>query len=278
MPSDGPPPAVVKLPVLGTVGLGFASLRLILGTVLMQAFIIALMTASIERLADMNMHSPWPGGQATGWRDTWRILGHIVGIMAAAALSINFALGISRWVLIEARPTVVSLFRWGNRQWRLLGVGVLVGLLSVLPFVVFVVFLSVLAYRPPYSTVVVFGILAMVVYFWLYSCLCLVTPIVASDTPIGAIRYAWTISSGNRLRLMGLNLLFWLPAILVEFAFRHLVERYPKGGASLLADVMSQLIEQLIVSALIAAVAVAFRRINGSRSKSAMAGAVDNRG
>jgi hypothetical protein len=140
-------------------------------------------------------------------KDLTYILVRFANALVAIVIYTNLSIGTTRWVLFEEPPTIAGLFRWGHRQWRLLGNLVLLILVAAVPVVVGAVmtpFLGPLLASP----LAVFGLQVIYGLCWLWAAGWLLTlpAIVASDRKGSAIDVAWKISAGNRLRLMGLVL------------------------------------------------------------------------
>jgi hypothetical protein len=265
--------ARVKLPVVWTVGEGFGALRSMGWTITLQIGLVALTEIVVFLVA--TMVSIFAGGlsetadyesstaeQAS--RNPEIIVTSIVTV-AALLLSINLTLGVSRWVLFRERPPIESIYRWGRRQWRLLGTILLCLLIMLVIMVAPTALLGFVIYvgKPLFTSddgaigdvaqfIPLLGVLAAV--FWCTGWMWLTTPLVANDEPANVIGRAWRLSRGNRLRSIAIVLLIIIAVTiaqgilvaLLKLAAGAVLTDGPqvtlliKGFASLIASVIFQ--------------------------------------
>jgi hypothetical protein len=132
----------VKLPVVWTLGESWRAIAAIGGTVALQIVIFALtleiVTVALvfaRGLALGLIQIDDPSADAAVVEITRAITALVAGAIGMF-LSVNLALATSRWVLFKERPPIESIFHWGRRQWRCLGVGLLCLLIILIPMAI----------------------------------------------------------------------------------------------------------------------------------------------
>jgi hypothetical protein len=131
-----------KVPVFSTLNESFSALVAIGGVMALQVVIFALAQIIASMVAgslpgfvggflEAVNDDPSAGGGAFKITAGAEAVGAVVGFL----LLINLALTTSRWVLFRERPAVLSIFHWGRRQWRLLGVSLLCVLIILVPII-----------------------------------------------------------------------------------------------------------------------------------------------
>jgi hypothetical protein len=216
MSSEAGAASRVKVPVFETLGAGFRALAALGGVIWAQValFVLAQLIASfvagfvagfIE--AALRDSSAGDGTSAIPVIASQSFQG-LVGFL----LAVNLALIVSRWVLLRERPGVEAIFRWGRRQWRLLGVSLFCLVIVLIPMMALIFAIAYLG-RPLLPVEALYPICALLlipVFIWSMGWMCLTGPVVATDDPEGAFRRAWRLSRGNQLRLAILLLLLIL--------------------------------------------------------------------
>jgi hypothetical protein len=214
-----------KLPVLRTLGESWRSIAAIGGVIALQILIFALtleivstalIFASCFAAGFTRVITDDPSAGAAIIRMTEPITRLVNGIISIL-LSVNLALATSRWILFKERPPVESIFHWGRRQWRCLGVGLLCLLIILIPMAITVLAIRFLGgLYPGVPANVMAGICALLlasIFLWAMAWMSLTTPLIASDEQAGAIHSAWRRSRGNQPRLTAMVLLILLPIL-----------------------------------------------------------------
>jgi hypothetical protein len=201
MRNDASMTSAAKLPVVRTLAEGLASLRPAWPKVALLLLVILFLELAFDLLS---AHAYGLIGRL--WSDhAADILLLILGALLRTLLYVNLLLAIARLVLFAEPPSVIGLFRWGRRQWRIFWSYFVIGLAAAVPIVVGAVltprlgsFLSV-----PEAILALQAVYALC-WLWAASWLSLLIPIIASDDPAAAIDKAWRLASGNRFRLLGI--------------------------------------------------------------------------
>jgi len=208
MQSDVSAAPAARLPVFRTIAEGIAALRPAWPRVVILLLVILILEIALDLLPALAFGVPSQflhGRAAMAVQGPGDLLLRILRAMIEILLIINLLLAIARLVLFGEMPIVGGLFRWGHRQWRLLGNGLLVGLAAAMPAILGGFLTPRLG---PFlaSPVAIIAFLTIYALCWLWASgwLASVIAIVASDEPAGALDKAWRIAAGNRFRLMGI--------------------------------------------------------------------------
>jgi len=206
----------MKVPVFGTLGEGFRALAAIGGVIAAQValFVLAQLIASfvagfVGGFLEAALRDPSAGD---GGSSIPAIASQLFQGLVGFLLSVNLVLIVSRWVLLRERPGVEAIFRWGRRQWRLLGVSLLCLVIVLIPMMALIFAIGYLG-RPLLPVEALYPICALLlvpIVIWSMGWMCLTGPVVATDDPEGALRRAWQLSRGNQPRLAILLLLLIL--------------------------------------------------------------------
>lgn len=225
MSSEAGAASRVRLPVFWTlreslraiVAMGGSVIWLILLfglTQLVASFLHGFVPAFIDGFLRSTLHDPSAGGGVVGIAG---IVVTVLRVLVGFLLSINLALAVTRGVLFRERPSIEALFQWGRPQWRLAGVSLICGLILVVPAVAVVLAIRYLG-DPALTAESLYKIGALLlipIFIWLMGWMCLTTPVVATDDPESALRRAWRLSRGHRLRLIAIFLLSFLSLTIV---------------------------------------------------------------
>lgn len=196
-------PSRVKLPVFLTIADSFAVLIPARRPIVLQLAAIAVLSTATDLLPDLAPQTP---GNSTAY-GTFLEFVSAVGSLILLMMFTNLVLGVARLVLFKEIPAVTDLFRWGRRQWRLLGNILLIGLVMVMPAGVGALFSASLgSFLASPLAVAAFLLLYAACWLWAGAWLGLLAPIVASDERGNAIDRAWRVSAGNRTPLVLLGL------------------------------------------------------------------------
>jgi hypothetical protein len=265
----------VKLPVVWTLGESWRALAAIGGTVALQIVIFALtleiVTVALvfaRGLALGLIQIDDPSADAAVVEITRAITALVAGAIGMF-LSVNLALATSRWVLFKERPPIESIFHWGRRQWRCLGVGLLCLLIILIPMAVTVLAIRFLGgLYPGVPANVMAGICALLltsIFLWAMAWMSLTTPLIASDEQAGAIHSAWRRSRGNQPRLTAMVLLILLPILAAAGALIFLLRLADETIISVgepwmafLEELLRQIVQATLQVWIAGAMAVAF--------------------
>jgi hypothetical protein len=264
-----------NLPVFRTIEEGLAALRPAWLSVIKLFLVVLMLQIALDLIPALALGTP---SQILGASTPvpiqqpgelpLRVLRALVSIL----LYINLLIIAARLVLYGEAPTIAGLFRWGRRQWRLLGTLVIIGVAAAAPGFVGAFLTPALG---PFlaSPAAVLAFLAIYVACWLWAAgwLLFVVPIVAADDPAPVLDRAWRLSAGNRSRLMGIPaaiafaLLILIGAIQLFATFFNL-EPLPLGIPTYPLAVLTL---QAVYAVYAAAGAVAYRRLTGQTAGAA---------
>jgi len=173
---------------------------------LVQIFLILAAVLGIGALIGVGV------GLGSSAEDLGRNTNLAIAIMGAIGLaiwlfaSVNIWIGFGRVAMRGEPPRILSLFSWGRRQWRMLGIAVLCIACAFGPAVVLAM-ITVKVGRGDSSvqgTLVGISTLASAIWFVLVLArLALALPIVADDGPPHALRTSWALTHGCAARLAG---------------------------------------------------------------------------
>lgn len=261
--------AARRLPIIRTAVEGFAGLRPAWIRVLGLVLLILIIEIGLELLAALALGSPSqsPAGetQMTA-QGAGAILIRILRALIGLLLYVNLLLVIARLVLFGEPPAITSLFRWGRRQWRLLGIIIIVGLVAAVPNIIGALFAPLLGpFLASPGAVVAFLALYALCWLWAAGWVSLVIPIVASDSPAGVLDKAWRIAAGNRFRLMGLAACI-LGGILIAIGSAQIFEAYFTVNplqAGIFGYALAMLLVEIVYIAYAAIGTAAYRRLTG---------------
>jgi hypothetical protein len=270
MSSENDTASAAKLPILKTIEDGFFALRPVrraigLQLLLFLAIEIALGVIAVALSGDAQQF--FLEREPSDTKDPAYILTMLVDALIAIVIYINLSIGTTRWILFTEPPTIAGLFRWGRRQWRLLGTLLLLGLAAAVPIAIGA-FMAPLLGPLLASPVAVLALRAIYGLCWLWAAgwLLFLPSIIASDGKGSAIDFAWRVSSGHRLRLIGLVLCGLAANLLVSgsglLAANFLnVDLLPIRIAG---HLLTFLAGTIIFVVFAAAAAVAYRRLTGT--------------
>lgn len=138
--------------------------------------------------------------------------GQVVGGLIGLVISVNIWLGVGRLAIRGEAPSIGGVFRWGSRQWRMLGVSLLCMIIAIGPLALAIfALLTFTGARTPEAGPnpmigAAFAVLALLGSVWgivVAARLSLAGSIVADDGPSGAIRQSWNLTRGRTLKLIG---------------------------------------------------------------------------
>jgi hypothetical protein len=257
------------LPIFRTAAEGIAALRpawtRLLGLVLLILVVevgLELLSALIPGLPREALDDPTSAAAPGAGAILMRLLRVAIGVV----LYINLLLVVARLVLFAEPPAMSSLFRWGRRQWRLLGVFVVTALVAAVPSIIGALFAPLLgSFLASPGAITAFLALYMLCWLWAGGWLSLVIPVIAGDDPAGAFDKAWHVADGNRLRLMGLVACI-VVVILVAIGSAQIFEAYFTVNplqAGIVGYALAILLIEIVYIAYAAVGTAAYRRLTG---------------
>jgi hypothetical protein len=258
-----------KLPVIRTIVEGLAALRPAWRRVLVLLLVILILEIALDLLYALVFGVPSQlqnDRAAMVPQGPGDILLRILRALVEILVYTNLLLAIARLVLFAETPPVVGLFRWGRRQWRLLGNTVMIGLAAAMPAVVggfLTPHLGPFLASP--TAITAFLLIYALCWLWAAGWLSSVIPIIASDDPGSALDKAWRVAAGNKFRLMGIPACI-LGGILIAIGSRLIFEAFFTVDPLQLGipgyALLTLLIEAIYV-AYAAIGAAAYRRLTG---------------
>jgi hypothetical protein len=258
-----------SLPVFRTIEEGLAALRPAWSSVIKLFLVVLMLEVALDLIPALALGMPSRiliGQAPAPVQQPGEMPLHLLRALVSILLYINLLLAAARLVLFRETPTIAGLFRWGRRQWRLLGTLVIIGVAAAAPGFVGAFLTPVLgAFLASPAAVLAFLAIYVACWLWAAGWLLFVVPIVAADDPAPVLDRAWRLSAGNRSRLMG------IPAA-IAFALLILI-----GGTQLFASFfnleplplgiptypLAILTLQAVYVVYAAAGAVAYRRLTG---------------
>ncbi|WP_151119751.1 hypothetical protein [Hypericibacter adhaerens] len=199
--------APAKLPVFRTIEDAFRALRPGWRRLILLILVILAIEIALDLLGAAGAPGPAPDAETAATPGMGIVLLRLVRLLVELLLSVNLLLLVARLVLFAEIPPLGGLFRWGPRQWRLLGLLLLIALVAGMPAIVggfLSPFLGAFLASP--EAVIAFLALYGLCWVWAAGWLASIVPIVASDGPAGVLDRAWRVAEGNRFRLMGIPL------------------------------------------------------------------------
>jgi len=211
--------ALAEFRALPTLAAAFAIVTRHAVALIAQILLILVLTTAVGALIGIGVGIGSSDGSLSRNTNLAIAAAGAIGVVIWLFASVNIWIGIGR-VILRGDPLKISgLFRWGRRQWRMIGITILCIVCIFGPAAALAMITTVIGRGNSQIQPALAGIttLASAVWFVLVLArLTLTMPIVADDGPPHALRTSWALTQGYAARLAGGILLITLLMVVIE--------------------------------------------------------------